>query len=438
MYYSRHIDNELDKWRTSKMRKPLLLRGARQVGKSSAVRQLGKKFKYYIELNLEQRNDLLSIFGDNLDVKWICSQISVYFSTPIIPGETLLFIDEIQCSQRAIASLRFFYEQMPDLHVVAAGSLLEFTLNELPSFGVGRIHSLYMYPFSFDEFLIADDKLALHDFKRNNGDSSQPLPAPMHAELVKQLRIFYIVGGMPSAVVSWCETHDFRQCADVHSDLISTYKDDFKKYKSRISPIVLSNTLQSIALQSGSKFIYSQVNEVDNRQVKEALDLLCLAGLTYCATHSASNGVPLGAEVNGKFRKFLFMDTGLMQTMLHTNIADILSSNDIEFVNKGAMSEVFAGLEIIKYSHCNMPAELFYWQNIDNKGQSEVDYVVEIDGKIRPVEVKASTSGSMQSMYLFMEKKKIDYGIRTSLEPFSQYDKVKVYPLYALSSIIKG
>ena len=160
-YFKRHIDKYLEEWKSGLNRKPLLVRGARQVGKSSTIRHLGKEFKYFVEINFERQKDIKTLFGYNLNVKNICAQLSAIYNTPIIPGETLLFFDEIQESQRAISSLRYFYEDYPELHVIAAGSLLEFTLKELLSFGVGRIRSMYMYPFSFDEFLEAQG-LELH------------------------------------------------------------------------------------------------------------------------------------------------------------------------------------------------------------------------------------------------------------------------------------
>ena len=154
-YFKRHIDEQLREWKDAPRRKPLLIRGARQVGKSTAVRELGKTFKYFVEINLEKQPTLRDFFQGDINVKKTCEKLSGTLATPIIPGETLLFIDEIQTSKEAIMSLRYFKEDYPELHVIAAGSLLEFTLEELPSFAVGRIRALYMYPFSFDEFLMA-------------------------------------------------------------------------------------------------------------------------------------------------------------------------------------------------------------------------------------------------------------------------------------------
>ena len=193
-YFKRHIDQKLLDWKESDRRKPLLIRGARQVGKSTAVRELGKSFKYFVEINLEKQPDLKQLFPENIDVKKTCEKLSGTLATPIIPGETLLFIDEIQVCKEAIMALRYFKEDYPELHVIAAGSLLEFTLEELPSFGVGRIRSIYMYPFSFDEFLMAQGLDLVVEFKKK-ANSVEPLAEKAHKDLVEQLRTFYLVGG---------------------------------------------------------------------------------------------------------------------------------------------------------------------------------------------------------------------------------------------------
>ncbi|MDL2231693.1 ATP-binding protein [Porphyromonadaceae bacterium OttesenSCG-928-L07] len=436
-YFKRHIDLYLKEWKHSSNRKPLLVRGARQVGKSSAIRHLGESFKYFLEINLERQREVRTLFGENLDIQKLCSQLSAIYNIPIIPGETLLFIDEIQESQRAISALRYFYEDYPELHVVAAGSLLEFTLKELPSFGVGRVRSMYMYPFSFDEFLEAQGLGMQVDYKRNEANCEHPLPISLHEEMISQLRSFYLVGGMPEAVGVWIETSSYNECAVVHNDILDTYQDDFKKYKTRISPLLLSQTLKSVALQAGNKFVYTQVDHsVEGKDIKESLSLLSLAGLITPVTHTAANGIPLGAEINPKYRKFLFLDIGLMQSLLGIQPADILITNDVDFINKGGLSEVFAGLELLKYTDYLKKSELYYWQRMERNAQAEVDYVISRGGKIYPIEVKANNSGSMQSMYKFIELKNCEYGIRTSLEAFSSYEKVKVVPLYALSNSI--
>ncbi|MDR0575010.1 MAG: ATP-binding protein [Tannerella sp.] len=432
-YLSRHVDQYLQEWKTDNNRKPLLIRGARQVGKSSAIRNLGKTFKYFIEINIEKQGNVRQLFGENIDIKSICNQISAIFNTPVVAGETLLFLDEIQESNRIIASLRYFYEDFPELHVVAAGSLLEFALEELPSFAVGRVRSLYMYPFSFDEFLSSQGLDIQVDFKQKS-DFMHPLPDALHQQMVAQLRTFFLVGGMPEAVCEWVSTNNFARCAAVHNDIVDTLQDDFNKYKTRISPLVLMNTLRSVARQAGNKFIYAEAGN-DAGTIKTALNLLVLAGLITPVTHTSANGLPLGAEINPKYRKFLFFDIGLMQSLLGIQAADILLANETDFVNKGGLSEMFAGLELVKYGNYLKKPEMHYWQRMERNAQAEVDYVITMNSSIFPVEVKANTSGSMQSMYKFIELKGSEYGYRTSLENFCTYNKVRVVPLYALSNI---
>ena len=439
-YYRRNIDSQLEIWHNDPNHKPLLIRGARQVGKSTAVKQLGKSFKHYLEINLEKQPDLHQFFPDNIDVKRTCQLLSVSTGIPVIPGETLLFIDEIQSCQNAIKALRYFREDYPELHVIAAGSLLEFALEELPSFAVGRIRSFYLYPFSFDDFLSALGLDALKEFKTQAAREGTPLPDPMHNQLKDLLRTFYLVGGMPEAVSTWVSKQDFLACSRVHNDILDAYQQDFSKYRKRVSPDLLRQVLRSAALQAGKKFVFAEASrDVPAASVKECLRLLTLAGLITPVKHTAANGLPLGAEENEKYVKYLFLDLGLMQTMLSLPANDILLASDVDFVNKGAASEMFAGLELLKTHDCFVKTEMFYWQNTDKGTIGEIDYLTVIDGQIIPLEVKAGTQGKMQSLYNFMPKHSSAFGIRTSLENVSSYihndHLVKVVPLYALSAL---
>lgn len=447
-YFKRHIDRFLQDWKNAPRRYPLLIRGARQVGKSTAVRELGKFFRFFVEINLEKKPSLREVFTENIDVKRTCEKLSGILSIPIIPGETLLFIDEIQTSKEAIMSLRYFKEDYPELHVIAAGSLLEFTLEELPSFGVGRIRSLYMYPFSFDEFLMAQGLDISVDFKMK-ANADQPLPLSAHNDMIDHLRSFYLVGGMPAAVTEWVETRSYIEVAHIHHDIIDTYQDDFSKYKKRVSPMLLRQVLRSVALQVGNKFVFTQaMPDTKSTVIKDALYLLSLAGLIHPVIHTAANGLPLGAEANPDYTKYLFFDHGVKQTLLNIQAADILSCNELDFVNKGPTSEMFAGLEMLKYSDPFTKSESYYWQRMAKKSQAEVDYVISHNGKILPIEVKAGTQGGMQSLWIFLREHKLVNAIRTSLENFNRIyynDKdadnttrqVDIIPLYALSNIQK-
>lgn len=445
-YYPRHIDQPLMEWKAARLHQPLLLRGARQVGKTAAVRRLGTTFAHFVEVNLEKQPSLCQLFTPDIDVHRTCDMLSGTLGQPIVAGETLLFIDEIQVSREAIMSLRYFREDYPELHVIAAGSLLEFTLSDLPSFGVGRIRSLYMYPFSFDEFLTAQGMERQVAYKRA-ASSAQPLPEAAHRALVAQLRTFYLVGGMPQAVCTWIDTHDFLQVARIHSDILDTYQDDFAKYRRRITPVLLRQVWRSVALQAGSKFVYTQAaRDIPSATVKEALHLLTLAGLIIPVRHTDGTGLPLGAEENAAYTKYLFFDLGCMQTLLGTPAADTLLSSDTDLVNRGPVSEVFAGLELQKYSDCFCRHELHYWQNMSRNAQAEVDYLTAHEGHVLPIEVKTGTRGSMQSLWIFMRKRALTKAVRTSLEPFAhliyadpeQNDSerhVDVVPLYALSHL---
>ena len=311
MYYSRMIDGYLLEWSQRSSHKPLLLRGARQVGKSTAVRHLSQKFKSFVEVNFERQPSYKQLFQGDIDVKRIVPQMAAIAGKPIEPGSTLLFLDEIQACPEAIMSLRFFKEDMPELHVIAAGSLLEFALEELPTFGVGRIHSMFMFPMTFDEFLLANGENLLIE-ARNQATSSAPLPAPLYEKLVGLLRTFMLVGGMPEAVSKWVETHDYLACQEVQDDIGVTYEDDFPTNKKRVDPMLLRLTMRSAAVQATKKFVYSQVGgSYSTSEVKKALEMLILAGILIPVTHTSANGVPLGSEADYSYRKMLLLDTGL-------------------------------------------------------------------------------------------------------------------------------
>jgi predicted AAA+ superfamily ATPase len=436
MYLQRKIDVELEIWKQSPIRKPLVLRGARQVGKSSAVRNLATKFKYFIEINFDETPSYAAIFENDLDPFSICEQLSVITNTKIVIGETLLFFDEIQSCIPAISSLRYFYEKMPNLHVTAAGSLLEFALSEIPSFGVGRVRSIFMYPLSFEEFLLANNENALLE-NLNKSTHQKAIPDIFDQKLKTYLKKFLIVGGMPEVVKSYIQNGNMLETQRVLDDLILSIQADFAKYKTRVSSARIREVFNAVVQQVGCKFSYSYPNAtLNNVQIKEALTLLEMAGLVHFVTHSASNGIPIGAEINSKKRKMLLFDTGIFQRILGLNIAPLLIEDDFNIINKGNIAELFVGLELIKNTSCYEKMQLYYWHRESKNSQAEVDYVIQKQDKIIPIEVKAGTKGSMQSMYLFLDEKKSDFGIRLSLENFSEMDKIIIYPLYAVKNVV--
>ena len=448
-YYRRQIDNVLLQWKNSSKHKPLLLRGARQVGKSSSIRHLGEQFEFYVEINLERQKQIQSVFKGDLDIKKIVTEISAITQIPVIEGRTLLFFDEIQGCHEAISALRFFWEDLPGLHVIAAGSLLEFALNEIASFGVGRISSVFMYPMSFDEFLLAQGYDSLCEAKRQ-ANVAEPLSEVLHTRLVELFRTFIMVGGMPEAVVTWIDTKEYLQCQNIHNEIVTTYEDDFGKYRHKASPMLIRATLRSVAHQIGSKFVYSRVGQ-DYRSavVKEALHWLVLAGLVTPVFSTAGNGLPLGAEANTSVAKYLYIDSGLLLSILNMGLGNIgglteniLLSSAADLVNKGSITEMIAGLEIMKCLPPTHRPELFYWQREAKGSAAEIDYLIAKDMQILPVEVKAGTQGGMKSLHYYMEQKHIPTAIRTSLENFGRIERgtsvIDICPLYALSSLFSG
>lgn len=455
MYIERPIDALLLEWKNSAVRKPLLLRGARQVGKSWAVEHLGETFDYFIEVNFEKRPEMLGVFQKIHDVHELAATLGMYYNTPVIPGRTLLFLDEIQKSADAIQSLWSFKEDYKELHVVAAGSLLEFALQDLPSFGVGRIRSLFVYPFSFDEFLVAEGKADWVKAKQE-ANTEKPLLSPLYNDLVQHFRTFLMVGGMPASVAAWVTTHDYSQCQAELDDIQLTYYDDFPKYAKKVDPTLLRNTLQSVVMQIGDKFTYSEVDggyRADD--VKKALKLLCDAGIIKRVSYTSGNGLPLGAEVNDKFRKYIYLDSGLLLRILDLDFGGarqltdmIIAGTSEDLVNKGGLAEMVLGWELVKYNNPRMQHDLFYWENTAEGTRSEVDYIIARDLKVLPIECKAGTSGKMKSMYEFMHQKHLAEAIRSSLENFSELERidkkdqdavrhVQIVPLFAISNLFR-
>ena len=431
------LDALLD-WKKATNRKVLLLRGARQVGKTYIVRELAKEFDHFVEINFEKNTEVQSFFEQNLDPERICTNLSAYYRIPIIEGETLLFFDEIQSCSKAIQALRFFYESKPGLHVIAAGSLLEFALSGLTSWGIGRIRSLYMYPMSFDEFLMANGEDTLIELKKD-ASPENPLNPAFHGKLKEYLRYFLLIGGMPETVKTFIGNRtDMKSVQNVLSDIATSYYDDFAKYRRRIPVLRLREVMNSVVSQAGGKYIYSQAGSLSNpAQAKEALDLLEMAGLVYKVYHSSGQGVPLGSEANFKKFKCLLHDSGIFQQIAGLRITDLMIAEHIDMLNKGKIAEAFAGIELIKYNQVHEKKQLYYWHREKRGSNAEVDYLIEQETQIVPVEVKSGSTGKMQSLNLFMKEKKSSKGIRISLENFSQYGKITVVPLYAVSNLIQ-
>ncbi len=431
----RLIDYYLTQWKSDTYRKPLLLRGARQVGKTHAARQLGSTFLEFVEVNLEFLPEVHGVFEKDLDPERIIRELSLITRKPITPGKTLLFLDEVQASPKALLSLRYFYEMMPELHVIAAGSLMDFAIEKV-GIPVGRVDSLYMYPLSFIEFLAAIkehlliEEVIMHDVHKTMSEV-------IHKKLLHLLGEYLAFGGMPAVLKCWQEIRDPLQCAKIHSSLIDTYRQDFEKYARKLQIKYVELIFDQIPIQLGTKFRFSAIEgEYRKRELAPALNLLSIAGIAHKIFHSAGHGIPLGAQIDPSDYKVIFLDVGLAQSILDFDISGWFLNPLNEFANKGSLIEAFVGQEIIAYAHPSRKHNLFFWNRKTRSSQAEVDYLIQLDQNIVPVEVKSGMGRTLKSINLFLESHpNSSYGIRFSTLNYSQHEKIHSYPLYAIAKV---
>ena len=313
--------------------------------------------------------------------------------------------------------------------------MLEFALLEIPSHGVGRIRSLFMFPMSFNEFLLACDETGLMEMK-SKATVKNPLDDIFHQKLIDYLKIFYFVGGMPEMVKAYAKHKDILRCQSGLSDLIESLKDDFAKYKKRSPVQRLREVYHAIPLQAGSKFKFSNIGSFScHNALKSSLDLIIQSGLAYKIYHTSAQGIPLGAQIKPNRFKVILNDPAIHQRLSGLNTRDLISARDFNIINKGCLAEIFVGTEILKYSSSESKHQLFYWHKEQRGSNAEVDYLLQQNEKILPIEVKSGTKGQMQSMRIFLKERHLDQGIRISLENFARYENITVYPLYAVSNI---
>ncbi|MFH1644233.1 MAG: AAA family ATPase [bacterium] len=429
----RIIDYFLLEWKDRVNRKPLLLRGARQVGKTHAARELGRQFQNFVEVNLESNESARRIIEQDLDPKRIVFQLSELLQAQILPGSTLLFLDEIQSSLNAITLLRYFYEIMPDLHVIAAGSLLDFAIEQV-GIPVGRVSSLFMYPLSFIEFLVAMGHKGWAKLIIEN-DINNQLSEPLHEKLLTLTGEYIAIGGMPEAINEWIRTKTSRSCKIVHSDLIFNYQQDFGKYAKKHQIRHLNILFDKAIDQVGRKFMFSRVGEYQKRELEPALELLEKAGLFHKVTRASGQGIPLGAQADLDNFKIIFLDVGLSSALLKLDISYWFTDPIAALINKGEIVEAFVGQEILTYSDPITKESLFYWRRESKNSQAEVDYLVQIQDKIVPIEVKAGRSKRIKSIQIFLDSHPNSlYGIRFSSDNYSSYQKINSYPLYSVAN----
>jgi len=426
----RDLIQQLNDWRNDHTRKPLILRGARQVGKSWLVDEFAKSFTSFVKINFEKQPEAASFFEGDINIPTLLEKISLYTGKKVIPGETLLFLDEVQMCERAIIALRYFKEELPELHVIAAGSLIDFSLKNI-GMPVGRVQFMYLHPLSFGEFLTAIGKQELREYVKKG-----EVDPVLHNKLIEEVGTYFWLGGMPAVVHSWLTHKDLQTCLNLQDEIILSYKQDFEKYASGKLIDKVEIVFNAIPEHLGEKFVYSKIDaDLRSYVFKEALDCLRKAGIIHLAYHSSAQGVPLAAGKDSKKFKVFFFDIGLAQRILGLDLKQWITT-PLNVRHAGAIAEQFVAQEYIAYTSIKQPAELYYWHREERSSNAEVDFLFLLNGKIIPTEVKAGKTGTLRSLQLFLEThKNSPYGLKISEQNFSTQLPVFSIPFYGIEMV---
>ena len=417
----RHEIRYLQEWAGRRVHKPLVIRGARQVGKSTLVREFARLAGMSLaEVDFERDPELREAFAVR-DPARIISTLALLTGKAVTPAKGLLFLDEIQAAPEALVALRYFHEEMPELHVVAAGSLMEFALADTRfSMPVGRVEYLHLGPMGFEDFVEALGHSQLATYLRDASLSDVvdgAFPPTVHRRLLDLLRQYWIVGGLPEAVSAYVEADEnaggeFARVGRIQQSVVAAYRDDFNKYSHGRLRDRIYMVFDRLPAMVGRKFKYVQVSR-DHRaaELADALRHLCMAGVACRIHHTSANGVPLAAEANERYFKCLYMDIGLMCATLHLNVLD-LGKEDMTLINDGALAEQFVGQHLLFSGPRHAVPSLFYWAREVRNAAAEIDYLMTAGQRIVPVEIKTGTTGSLRSLHQFLQEKRRDFGLR--------------------------
>ncbi len=431
----RDIEKDLLHWKNQKNPMPLLLRGARQIGKTFVVEKFAHEhFDKLVSINFELQPEMNPCF-DSLEPTDILKAIFLTTGQKVDAQNTLLFLDEVQECPNAIRSLRYFKEKMPNQHVISAGSLLEFTLNDknfrMP---VGRIQSIYLKPLSFKEFLVGGGNAQLQEWIENI-DLKTVIPEVVHHRLLKLTRDYITLGGMPAVLQRYFTDQEYTECQNIQTALLNTYRNDFGKYANKSDHRYLQKLFEKIPGLVCDHFKYSKVDpDMRSRDIKEAIYLLKNSGLIDVVYSSAASGVPLNSLMNEKKFKLLFLDTGLITRSGKLEV-ELLLNKDLLLINKGKIAEQFVGQELLAYESCYEEASVYFWSRDERNSMAEVDFVTTVDANIIPIEVKAGVAGRSKSLKIFMEEKNIPLGVHISQQPLRYSNKVLSLPLYMVGEL---
>jgi len=406
----RDIIQLFSEWKNRNNRKPLIVRGARQVGKTYTINEFAREqFANSVTINLEESPELKQMFRTN-NPKNIIQELSIIKNTDIIPSKTLLFIDEIQTCPEAIVSLRYFYEQIPELHIIAAGSLLDHTLNEIQlSMPVGRVEFCYMYPMHFKEFLWAVHENKLTDYL-DSFTFNQKFSEAIHTKLLDLIRYYIFIGGMPEAVKVFAESQKLIDVERVQSSILTSLQYDFAKYGTKSQQRHLLSVLQYVAQNTGKKIKYVNIDkDTRSANLKEALYKLEMSRVINLVKHTASAGVPLSTHLNQDVFKAFFLDIGLANHLCKIQLIDPLK---ILTINEGAIAEQFANQELLSLATSFDNPQLYYWVRDEKNANAEIDFLFQHNNNVFPIEVKAGKTGTLKSLHVYLFEKNIKMGIR--------------------------
>ncbi|MCK4766663.1 MAG: ATP-binding protein [Candidatus Aminicenantes bacterium] len=427
----RDIYRELLDWKQSKLRKPLILRGARQVGKTYILKEFAKKeYENFVYLNFEDDPTLDALFVQRFDKQKILSYLSTYGGAKLSPGSSLIIFDEIQAADSALNSLKYFREKAPEYHVAAAGSLLGIKLKSQKSFPVGQVNFLDLYPLTFLEFLDALKKTALRNLIEAKQEDFTPFPEPFHVELIELLKSYYLTGGMPEAVSTFRETNSFSETRRTQEEIIDSYLLDFSKHAEKNDVMKISELWRSIPLhlsKENKKFIFSAVKKSARaRDYERALQWLLDAGIIYKSYNISQAKLPLALYAGTNIFKVFLLDVGLLGAMANLSPGVVISGDAIFFHFHGALVENYVAQQLKN----KFRGDLFYWTSA---GKAEVDFVFAVEGGVFPLEAKAGVSLKSKSLKVYKEKYRPAILSRTSLLNLKKDGITCNYPLYAIS-----
>ena len=422
---------KLYKWKNSKRRKPLIIEGARQVGKTWLMKEFGKQaYADTVYINFDSNSRMADLFSADLDTDRLIMGLELYAGRKINPENTLLIFDEVQEVPRALASLKYFYENAPQYHIVCAGSLLGIALHQGTSFPVGKVDFLKLYPLSFSEFLMATGNERFAELLKNQ---DYEMITSFKQTYIDALKHYYFVGGMPEAVQSFAESKDFNEVRAIQKRILAAYEQDFSKHApNEVVPKIrmLWNSIPSQLARENKKFIYGLVREGGRaREYETAIMWLSDCGLVHKVSRVNAAGIPLKAYEDLKAFKLFIVDVGLLGCMTGLRQRTLLDGDDLFVEFKGALTEQYVCQQLKTIEDLG----IYYYTN--DRGSCEIDFVVDTGEQIVPIEVKAETNLRAKSLKTYRERFEPELSVRTSMADYKKEDWLLNLPLYAIENI---